>query len=226
MRKALIPAILLISVLLTACRTETSDSGMESEEAAPTEAFSAETQPEGTTEAQIDEGSTPLTSFTYEIKDEHAVITDFTGKETEVVITSHIGDVPVTEIGQYAFEAAWDVTSITIPDTVNFIGEQAFLDCESLTEIAVPAGVTALHRASFAGCLSLTKMTIPASVTETDEELFTACPLTDLYVENPDLAYASWGLEELEAPCTIHAPEGAEILHWAEEHGFPTEVME
>ncbi len=196
MRKLLIPAILCICFCMTGC-----DGSL-----------------------KIDEGATPLTSFHYEIHEDYAVITDFIGEETEVVITSHIGDVPVTQIGQYAFEAAWDVTSIEIPDTVTFIGEQAFLDCESLTAIKIPEGVTALHRATFAGCLSLTELTIPGAVAETDEELFTACPLTDLYIKNPALPYASWGLEELESPCTIHAPEGAEIFVWAQANGFPMEI--
>ena len=199
MRKPLIFAVPCIALLLTGC---------------------------GEDPLKIDEGATPLTSFAYEIHEDYAVITDFIGEETEVVITSHIGKIPVTQIGQYAFEAAWDVTSISIPDTVDFIGEQAFLDCESLTAIEIPANVTALHRAAFAGCLALTEMTIPEGITETDEELFIACPLTDLYIENPDLPYADWGLEELESPCTIHAPEGAQMLAWAEEHGFPTEVIE
>ncbi len=220
MRKFLISAVLLGSVLLTACAPETTLSDTEPEEWAPTEESVTET-----TNLEIDEGATPLESFTYELKDGYAVITDFIGKETEVVITSHIGDLPVTHIGQYSFEAAWDVTSIELPDTVTFIGEQAFLDCESLTAIDIPEGVTVLNRATFAGCLSLTQVTIPAAVTQTDEELFIACPLTDLYVENPALPYASWGLEELETPCTIHAPEGAQILTWAQEHSFPTEVI-
>ncbi len=117
------------------------------------------------------------------------------------------------------------MVSVEIPETVDFIGEQAFLDCESLETVNIPTKVTTLRRATFAGCTSLVEMTIPANVTATDEELFVACPLEVLYVENPDLPYASWGLEELEAPCTICAPEGAAILAWAERKGFPTEIL-
>lgn len=165
--------------------------------------------------------ATPLSSFAYTVGEESAAITDFTGSETAVVIPSSIEGKPVTEIGQYAFEAAWDVVSVEIPDTVVFIGEQAFLDCESLTCVNIPDGVTALYRATFAGCASLTSITIPESVTAAQEELFTGCPLTDLYVENPGLAYESWGLAE---GCTIHAPEGAAILSWASENGYPAQA--
>ncbi len=225
MRKHLIIAAFFAAAMLTGCGTQLQELPQESSTEASTTQMT-ETNPPETTEPQIDENATPIESFAYEIGDGYAVITDFKGKETEVVIPSRIGDVPVTQIGQYAFEASWNVVSVEIPETVDFIGEQAFLDCESLTQINIPDGVTSLQRATFAGCLSLSQLTIPASVTKTDEELFIACPLENLYVENPDLPYASWGLEELEFPCTIHAPEGAKILEWAETNGVPTEILE
>lgn len=230
MRKRLIFAAILAAAVLTGCGAQpqesaVSESTTESETQAAT-AEATEAQPEETTEPLFDENATPPESFAYEIKDGYAVITDFKGKETEIIVPSRLEGVPVTQIGQYAFEASWNVTSITIPDTVTLIGEQAFLDCESLEYINIPQGVTELQRATFAGCLSLTEMTIPASVTKTDEELFIACPLENLYVENAELPYASWGLEELEFPCTIHAPEGAKILEWAESNGVPTEILE
>lgn len=223
MRNLAATGILLLTVLLfTGCGTS---SAQPAETTAPTEAATtAATEAVTEPDLSIDEGATPLTSFEYELKDGYAVITDFKGKETEVVVTSHIGPLPVTEIGQYAFEAAWDVTSVTLPESVTFIGEQAFADCESLQTVNIPSGVTVLYRATFASCLSLETLTIPANVTETYEELLVACPLTDLYIENPALPYNSWGLEELETPCTIHAAEGAEILTWAAANGFPTEA--
>lgn len=230
MRKYLTIAAFFAAALLTGCGTQPQESTVsESTTESATQAATAEVteaQPEETTEPLFDENATPPESFAYEIKDGYAVITDFKGKETEIIVPSRLEGVPVTQIGQYAFEASWNVVSVEIPETVDFIGEQAFLDCESLTSINIPDGVTALQRATFAGCLSLTELTIPASVTKTDEELFTACPLENLYVENPDLPYASWGLEELEFPCTIHAPEGAKILEWAESNDFPTEILE
>lgn len=172
---------------------------------------------------EIDAGATPLSSFEYTIREDGtAEILRFTGKDTNVVITSRIGDAPVTEIAQYAFEAAWDVETVTLPESVTAIGEFAFMDCGSLTGINIPEGVTALYRGTFAGCGALTELTIPAAVAQTNEELLTGCPLTDLYVKNPQLSYSSWGLEELDPKCTIHAPAGAVILTWAQENGFPT----
>ncbi|GEM_PF-531073 len=174
---------------------------------------------------EIDEGATSLESLGYEVFQDRAVITDFSGSETDIVLTSHIGSYPVTEIGHYAFDGAFDITSIVIPDSVTIISEQAFADCESLTDITIPETVTFIGRGAFSNCLNLTELTIPASVTETQEEMLTGCGVQDLYILNPDLDYNSWGLEDAESKCTIHAPSGAKILAWAEENGFPTETV-
>ncbi|MBR1528100.1 MAG: leucine-rich repeat domain-containing protein [Oscillospiraceae bacterium] len=173
----------------------------------------------------IDAGATSLDSLKYEVFEDRAVITDFTGKETDIVVPSHIGSYPVTEIGHYAFEAAWDVTSITIPDSVMLISEQAFADCESLTDITIPGTVTTIGRGAFSNCISLSELTIPASVTDTQEEMLTGCALQDLYILNPTLIYNNWGLEDSETKCTIHAPAGSAMLDWAEAHDFPAEEI-
>lgn len=179
---------------------------------------------------EIDANATSLDQFVYEIRaDGTAIILDFTGSDTELIISSEIGGYPVTEIGQYAFEAAWDVTSIVLPDTIQIINEQAFADCEMLSEINIPDSVTTIGRGAFSNCMNLTELTIPANITETNEEMLTNClALQDLSVLNPNLEYTSWGLEEIEfasgMPCTIHAPAGSKILTWAEENQFPTEI--
>ena len=235
MRRAF-AAIVIPAVLLCGCGRQVPDSRQEAPAEETTEYkdkdelvsewMADETQTEPITAAageEIDDGATPLDAFEYTIREDGtAAILKYTGKDTAVVITSHIGDTPVTEIGQYAFEAAWDVQEIVLPDSVHFIGEQAFLDCESLTAVNIPS-VPVLYRATFAGCTSLSSVTIPASVTETYEELFSGCPIQDLYVENAALTYESWGLED--APCTVHAPEGAAIFDWAQSAGKSTAVI-
>ena len=176
-------------------------------------------------DVSVDADATPLASFGYEVFQDRAVITDFTGKETMITVPSHIGDYPVTEIGHYAFEAGWDIVSIDIPDSVTMISEQAFADCESLYTVNIPDTVTFIGRGAFSNCLSLTELTIPESVTETQEEMLTGCGVQNLYILNPDLEYNSWGLEDAESKCTIHAPAGSAILTWAEENDFPTEEL-
>lgn len=223
--------LLLTAVLFCGCGQKSPDAEVQDEVDSLVEQWMADemetTQPVTDASAEAENGATPLDSFTYTIREDGtAAILKFSGKETEVVISSHIGDVPVTEIGQYAFEGAWDVERITLPDTITVIGEQAFLDCASLREINLPEGVTELRRATFAGCSSLESITLPESIASTKEELFSGCMLAELFVLNPALTYESWGLEELDPKCTIHAPEGAAILVWAQENGFPVEIIE
>ncbi|MCR4644264.1 MAG: leucine-rich repeat domain-containing protein [Oscillospiraceae bacterium] len=227
MRKTALLALLLPAVLLCACSKEEAESRDEQKEVNSLVkewmADDSTTEPVKAASEDIDAGATPLDHFEYTVREDgSAAILKYKGSDTEVVITSHIGEAPVTEIGQYAFEAAWDIETITLPESITVIGEQAFLDCDSMTSINIPEGVTKLQRATFAGCSSLTELTIPASVTETQEEMLAGCQLTDLYVLNPDLTYQSWGLEDLDPKCTIHAPEGAAILQWANDNGFPT----
>ena len=226
MRKFRITAVLLAAgMMLCACGKKEPETTSELVEEWMADA--TETEPvtvASQEESLIDSNATSLDFFEYTIRDDGtASIIKFKGKDPNVVVTSHIGDALVTEIEQYAFEACFLVETVQLPETITKIGEFAFMDCDSMTSINIPGQVTALYRGTFAGCTSLTELTIPANVGETNEELLTGCQLTDLYVENPSLDYANWGLEDLEPKCTIHAPAGAAILTWAQANGFPTE---
>lgn len=226
MRKFRITAVLLAAgMMLCACGKKEPETTSELVEEWMADA--TETEPVTVASAEenlIDSNATSLDCFEYTIRDDGtASIIKYTGKDPNVVITSHIGDARVVEIEQYAFEAKFLVETVVLPDTITKIGEFAFMDCDSMTSINIPSQVTALYRGTFAGCTALTELTIPASVGETNEELLTGCQLTDLYVENPALEYKSWGLEDLDPKCTIHAPAGAAILTWAKSNGFPTE---
>lgn len=157
--------------------------------------------------------------FEYEVIDGNTVITGYTGSSPEVNIPSEIDGIPVTKIGAYAFEAMYNITSVSLPDTVTLIGEGAFMDCGSLESINIPDAVTGIDRGAFVCCVCLTEMTLPAGVQYVREEAFTACEgLTSLTIENPELAYENWGLEEL-PELSIYAPSGSSVAAWAEDMG-------
>lgn len=157
--------------------------------------------------------------FEYEIIDGSATITGYTGNSTEIDVPAELAGVAVTKIGTYAFEAEYDVTNITLPDTITLIAEGAFMDCSSLESINIPETVTGIDRGAFVSCTSLAELTIPLSVEYIREEAFTACEsMTSLNIENPDLIYENWGLEELPA-LTISAPEDSAVAEWAESMG-------
>ena len=53
----------------------------------------------------------------------------------DIVIPDTYEGLPVTAIDYYAFRNCMDVTSVTIPETVEYIGYSAFENCGSLTDI-------------------------------------------------------------------------------------------
>ena len=74
------------------------------------------------------------------------------------------------------FQNCYNLTSVTISDTVKEIGENAFADCKDLESIKIPASVTKIDAYAFKGCTSLTEVIIPDRVTEISEHAFDGCP--------------------------------------------------
>lgn len=69
------------------------------------------------------------------------------------------------------------VGAIKIPDTieglpVTEIGDSAFQGCAYITEITIPNSVTVIGTRAFYGCLSLDRVLVPKSVTNIDEYAF------------------------------------------------------
>ena len=105
----------------------------------------------------------------------------------------------VTRIGSYAFAYNYDLTSISIPNTVTsidtegafhycskltsvslgnsitFIGDYTFSFCTALTNISIPNSVTEIGYQAFLNCTSLENITIPNSVTTIGDDAFSYC---------------------------------------------------
>ena len=62
------------------------------------------------------------------------------------------GNLPILEIGDYAFSNTSLLTSITIPDTVIKIGIGAFSNCIGITNIIIPQSVTTIGEHAFYKC--------------------------------------------------------------------------
>ena len=75
-------------------------------------------------------------------------------------------------IGSSAYEGCWDLTSVTIPNSVTEIRDNAFKDCTGLTKITIPNSVTKIGESAFYNCYSSKSVTIGSSVTEIEDNAF------------------------------------------------------
>ncbi|MGN1037572.1 MAG: leucine-rich repeat protein, partial [Ruminococcus sp.] len=92
----------------------------------------------------------PQFIFEYEKNDNGGItISDYTGKNSDVIIPDTIGKLPVTEIGYMGYNQK--IKSVTIPDSVKKISESAFSHCENLEYINIPESVEYIGAWAFCG---------------------------------------------------------------------------
>src|SRR5215472_4322185 len=107
--------------------------------------------------------------FYYTVDDSFAIaitISGYFGPGGSVTIPSTIYNIawdevlPVTAIGDYAFESFTTLTNVAIPDGVDTIGQEAFLGT-GLTSVTLPDSVGSIGVAAFYDCPNLARVTIP-----------------------------------------------------------------
>ena len=109
-----------------------------------------------------------------------------------LLIPSTLEGKPVTTIGDWAFFACYELTSVTIPSTVTTIGEGAFYDCIGLSSVALPSSVTTIGNDAFNACSGLTSVAIPSSVIYIGDGAFGDCNLlASIIVDATNPTYAS-----------------------------------
>ncbi|TGE31851.1 leucine-rich repeat protein [Desulfosporosinus sp. Sb-LF] len=90
----------------------------------------------------------PANDYTYILTASGAQITGYTGAGGDVTIPSALGGLPVTSIGDLAFQDCTGLTSISIPQGVISIGESAFKGCTGLNTIVFNSTTTIIIGAS------------------------------------------------------------------------------
>jgi hypothetical protein len=113
------------------------------------------------------------------------LIKGYTGKSAKIVVPAKIEDLPVTEIGNDAFNGKSmtinlslgeygvgseknersAITSITIPNTVTTIGNEAFANT-AITKFNMPDSVTKLDYEASYGCEQLTELRLSDNITQ------------------------------------------------------------
>lgn len=146
--------------------------------------------------------------FTYAVYDDYAVIDDYYGEESDIIIPAKLWSIDVTEVGDYAFiendviksvsfknadklttlgfnafYGCKNLESIEFSENISKIGTGCFQSCVSLKEADIVGDVTRIPDQVFLGCTSLESVELPESVTEIGKYAFADCTsLTYVYV--------------------------------------------
>src|SRR5690349_17124508 len=102
--------------------------------------------------------------FNYVTNNGAITITKYTGSNPVVVVPDTITSMPVTTIGNSAFQNAHSFYSVTIPDSVTNLGFGAFFSCALLTNVDLGHGVITIGNNAFWYCIVLTNISLPCSV--------------------------------------------------------------
>lgn len=99
-------------------------------------------------------------------------IGDFKGKD--LIIPSTYKGLPVTVIGDNAFDKCKQLESVILPNTVHTIGKSAFSGCYSLKQIDIPNSVTRILYHAFSGS-DIATISLPESLVELGNAVFFYC---------------------------------------------------
>lgn len=86
------------------------------------------------------------------------ILLAYKGKEAQVRIPEGI-----RQIGPEVFQGHTEITSLTLPDSLEIIGEAAFADCDNLRQVSGMSGVRIIRDRAFYHC-PLEWVVLPASV--------------------------------------------------------------
>ncbi|MBQ4140901.1 MAG: leucine-rich repeat protein [Clostridia bacterium] len=78
----------------------------------------------------------------------------------DLVLPSTHNDLPVKEIGAYAFRGCTFIKSVTISENIWIVYDQAFENCTSLTDIYISKSLSVIQEGAFRGCNAVKNITI------------------------------------------------------------------
>lgn len=94
--------------------------------------------------------------------------------ETDIVIPETIDGMVVKGIRGDAFKGT-NITSISLPNTIDTIRGHAFEDCAELREINLPENLEYIGGYAFSGCRKIRNITLPEKITEIHGNTFMYC---------------------------------------------------
>lgn len=147
----------------SSAQTESSSSP-HSEETTPEESSEAESSTEAVSlpVGKVEEEPPAGDAFVFAVSDGGATLVSYTGNEKAVTVPSVYLGVPVTAIGDSAFEGNTRLQSVELPSSLETIGWFAFSGCVALSEVTVPASVGSVSYGAFQYCSKDLTLICPA----------------------------------------------------------------
>ena len=92
-----------------------------------------------------------------------------------ITIPSELWGYPLKAIASYSFAFNDNLTSVTIPNTIEIIGSSAFSGCDGLESITLPSSVTTLGQYAFGNCQNLSYVKLNEGLEMIGAESFYWC---------------------------------------------------
>lgn len=114
--------------------------------------------------------------YTYTVlKDGTVEITRYSGTESDLIIPASLDGRKVTRIGEFAFEACYDLKTVAFPKSITEIGYAAFYRCTYIRNIKFPEGLIRIGDYAFEECVRLAALDFPESLISIGEGAFSMC---------------------------------------------------
>ena len=110
-----------------------------------------------------------------ERKDGYVVTSIGTCKDKDIVIPEIYNGLPVTNIGEHAFDRCVNMETVRIPNTVKTIEKYAFYFCTNLKALDLPESVITIEEATFCGCVKIKEVNLSKNVREFWTTAFEVC---------------------------------------------------
>lgn len=128
----------------------------------------------------------------------------------EVTVPRTVGTTVIEHIADQAFEGAEDVTSVTLPSSVQSVGDRAFASCVSLRSIKLNEGLETLGKDAFRYCYALESINLPSSLTAIENNTFYSClNLQSINVPSGVKKIGEYAFYDCKKLSSISLPDGA-----------------
>ena len=136
-------------------------------------------------------------SLTYYNYEDYIEIYSFDQSVTTLEIPAEIDGLPVTVIGERAFENATSLESVVVPENVTTLSSNCFNKCTSLKSISLPSTLKTIKYQAFYNCISLESIEIPKGTTTLEHNVFNGCAnLRTVIINNGVPELSDWTFQK------------------------------